>query len=114
MIITFFEKIVSKFFVLYFPYSEEYGVYLQQDGFLDKELEPVNSLSNAQRPINQFWSWDRILRSVYIKQADVLQGFYLFESHFDRESLARHFDFVIWTKFWTLSIIWPSYGVYIW
>ena len=66
---------------MYFPYSEEHGVYLQQDGFLDKELEPVDNLSSTQRPINQFWSWDRILRSVYIKQADVLQGFYFFEDH---------------------------------
>ena len=78
---------------MYFPYSEEHGVYLQQDGFLDKELEPVDNLSSKQRPINQFWSWDRILRSVYIKQADVLQGFYFFEDHFSNEELAKHFDF---------------------
>ena len=78
---------------MYFPYSEEHGVYLQQDGFLDKELEPVDNLSSTQRPINQFWSWDRILRSVYIKQADVLQGFYFFEDHFSNEELAKHFDF---------------------
>ncbi|NNK71207.1 MAG: glycoside hydrolase family 65 protein [Flavobacteriaceae bacterium] len=78
---------------LYFPYSEEYKVYLQQDGFLDKELITVEHLNKNQRPINQFWSWDRILRSPYIKQADVLQGFYFFEDHFTREELKRHYDF---------------------
>ena len=78
---------------LYFPYSEEHGIYLQQDGFLDKELSPVSALKKSDRPINQKWSWDRILRSPYIKQADVLQGFYFFESHFTREELERHFDF---------------------
>lgn len=78
---------------MYFPYSEEHGVYLQQDGFLDKELVKVHDLDRSQRPINQKWSWDRILRSPYIKQADTLQGFYFFEDHFSREQLEKHFDF---------------------
>ncbi|WP_417443565.1 glycoside hydrolase family 65 protein [Joostella sp.] len=78
---------------IYFPYSEEHQVYLQQDGFLDKELITVENLSKEERPINQKWSWDRILRSPYIKQADTLQGFYFFEDHFSKEELERHFDF---------------------
>jgi maltose phosphorylase len=78
---------------MYFPYSEEHGVYLQQDGFLDKELVKVTDLDKSQRPINQKWSWDRILRSPYIKQADTLQGFYFFEDDFTKEQLERHFDF---------------------
>ncbi len=78
---------------MFFPYSEKYEVYLQQDGFLDKELVKVSELEKNQRPINQKWSWDRILRSPFIKQADVLQGFYFFESDFSVEELERHFDF---------------------
>ncbi|WP_373519203.1 glycoside hydrolase family 65 protein [Pricia sp.] len=78
---------------MYFPYSEEHQVFLQQDGFLDKELITADKLTSAKRPINQKWSWDRILRSPYIKQADVLQGFYFFEDHFTTEELERHFDF---------------------
>ena len=78
---------------MYFPFSEKDNVYLQQDGFLDKELITVEDLPKSQRPINQKWSWDRILRSPYIKQADVLQGFYFFEDHFTLEELERHFDF---------------------
>lgn len=78
---------------MYFPYSEEHGIFLQQDGFLDKELITVADLDKSQRPINQKWSWDRILRSPYIKQADTLQGFYLFENHFTLKELERHFDF---------------------
>ena len=78
---------------MYFPYSKEHGVYLQQDGFLDKELITVADLDKSQRPINQKWSWDRILRSPYIKQADTLQGFYFFEDHFTKEQLEKHFDF---------------------
>ena len=78
---------------MYFPYSEEHEVYLQQDGFLDKELVKVHDLNKSERPINQKWSWDRILRSPYIKQADTLQGFYFFEDHFTKEQLEKHFNF---------------------
>jgi maltose phosphorylase len=78
---------------MYFPYSEEHDVYLQQDGFLDKDLVKVSDLDKSQRPINQKWSWDRVLRSPYIKQADTLQGFYFFEDHFTKEQLEKHFDF---------------------
>ena len=78
---------------MYFPKLKELGIYLQQDGFLDKDLVPVKDLDKSQRPINQKWSWDRILRSPYIKQADVLQGFYFFEDHFSTEELKRNFEF---------------------
>jgi len=78
---------------MYFPFSEKHNVFLQQDGFLDKELISVADLDKSQRPINQKWSWDRILRSPYIKQADTLQGFYMFEEDFSKEELERHFDF---------------------
>ena len=78
---------------MYLPFSEKEDVYLQQDGFLDKELVPVSELDKMQRPINQKWSWDRILRSPYIKQADVLQCFYFFEEDFSEEQLTKHFDF---------------------
>lgn len=84
------QKIIQN---MYYPYSEKHQVYLQQDGFLDKELIPVSELPNNQRPIVEHWSWDRILRSCYIKQADVLQGFYFFEDEFDIESHRRHYDF---------------------
>jgi len=78
---------------MYFPYSKEKDIFLQQDGFLDKELITVADLPKSQRPINQKWSWDRILRSPYIKQADILQGFYLFEDQFSTSALEKHFDF---------------------
>ena len=78
---------------IYLPYSKEHGVYLQQDGFLDKNLTPASELSANERPINQHWSWDRILRSPYIKQADTLQTFYFFEDAFTIEELEKHFDF---------------------
>lgn len=78
---------------MYYPRDEKRKVYLQQDGFLDKELIKVSDLSPSQRPLNQKWSWDRILRSCFIKQADVLQCIFLFEDDFDEAEIKRNFDF---------------------
>jgi maltose phosphorylase len=78
---------------LYEPYDEKRQVFLQQDGFLDKELQPVSAIPENQKPIHKHWSWDRILRSCYIKQADVLQGLYFFEEHFDQDTIRRNYDF---------------------
>ncbi|VAW20371.1 Maltose phosphorylase [hydrothermal vent metagenome] len=78
---------------IYFPYDKVRQLYLQQDGFLDKELIPASELDENEKPIYQHWSWDRILRSCYIKQADVLQSLFWFESIHSQEMLKRHFDF---------------------
>lgn len=83
-------EIASK---MYFPVDDRRQIFLQQDGFLDKELLMVTELKPEDRPINQKWSWDRILRSCFIKQADVLQGLYLFEDDFEKEAIRKNFDF---------------------
>ena len=75
------------------PQLENTRVLLQQDGFMDKEQLQASDLPSSQRPINQHWSWDRILRSVFIKQADVLQGFYFFQDDFDQETLEENYAF---------------------
>ncbi|POY36093.1 family 65 glycosyl hydrolase [Solitalea longa] len=78
---------------MHYPEDKKLGVYLQQDGYLDKEQILVKDLPAADRPLNQKWSWDRILRSCFIKQADVLQGLFFFEDKFDVETIRRNFDF---------------------
>jgi maltose phosphorylase len=78
---------------MYFPYSENLKVFMQQDGYLDKEQKMASELNPAERPINQHWSWDRILRSCFLKQADVLQGIYTFEDQYDTDTIKRNYDF---------------------
>ncbi len=78
---------------MYMPMDEDLGIFLQQEGFLDKKLRHVNTLCEADRPIRQKWSKDRILRSCFIQQADVLQGLYLFEDQFDMATIRRNIDF---------------------
>ncbi|HND44734.1 MAG TPA: family 65 glycosyl hydrolase domain-containing protein, partial [Cyclobacteriaceae bacterium] len=88
--IAFWKKIADN---IYLPEDKTRGVILQQDGFLDKDIMPVSQLAKEDRPLNQKWSWDRILRSCFIKQADVLQGLYFFEDDFDTDTIKRNFDF---------------------
>ena len=78
---------------IHFPYDSEREIFLQQDGFLDKTLKSADEIPVAERPLNQNWSWDRILRSPYIKQADTLQSLYIFEDLYDKKTIKRHFDF---------------------
>ena len=78
---------------MYYPKDETKGIFLQQDGFLDKKDGLAEDIPGDQRPINQHWSWDRILRSPYIKQADVLQGMFIFEHEFDFDTIKRNFEF---------------------
>lgn len=78
---------------MYFGEDEELGIFVQNDCFLDKGIRTVDTLNLDDRPLNQKWSWDRILRSCFIKQADVLQGIYFFGDRFTREQKERNFDF---------------------
>lgn len=78
---------------MYLPHDDELGIFVQHDGFLDKDIEPVSTIPADQLPINQHWSWDKILRSPYIKQGDVLQGIWDFIDDFTPEQKKANFDF---------------------
>ncbi|MDE1547679.1 glycoside hydrolase family 65 protein [Jeotgalibaca caeni] len=78
---------------MYYPVDEETGVFIQHDTFMDKELMSVSELDPAHLPLNQKWSWDHILRSCFIKQADVLQGIYFFGDQFTEEEKRKNFAF---------------------
>lgn len=84
------QQIINK---MHFPKDEKLGIFLQQDGYLDKEQILVKDLPKEELPLNQKWSWDRILRSCFIKQADVLQGIFFLNNSFDKETKKRNFDF---------------------
>lgn len=78
---------------MYLPEDRERGIIVQDDGYPDKELATTDDIPAAERPINQYWSWDKILRSCYIKQGDVLLGMFLYGAHFDKETIGRNFRF---------------------
>lgn len=78
---------------MYCAVDQKTGIYLQQDGYMDKEQILVKDLDPSNLPLNQNWSWDRILRSCFIKQADTLQALYLFEDKYDTETIRKHYEF---------------------
>lgn len=84
------KEIIGK---MYLPVDEQTGVFLQQEGYMDKEQLTAQDIDSSDLPINQHWSWDRILRSCFIKQADVLQGLYFFENEYNIETIRKNFDF---------------------
>ncbi len=75
------------------PYDSERQIFVQHDTFLDKALLPAAGIDSAQRPISHHWSWDRILRSCFIKQADVLQGMFFLEDMFHQDVIRRNYEF---------------------
>ncbi len=88
--LTKWQDIIDK---MYYPYDEENQVFIQHDTFMDKDLMPVSQLKPEDRPLNQKWSWDKILRSCFIKQADVLQGIYFLNNEYTQEEKRRNFEF---------------------
>lgn len=68
-------------------------IYVAHDTYLDKELTPVRDLDKSELPINQHWSWDRILRSPYIKQSDTLHAMYYFPDEFTEQQKRDNFEF---------------------
>jgi len=84
------KEIINK---IYLPEIEELNVFAQQDGYMDKEQVLVSELDPSNLPLNQKWSWDKILRSCFIKQADVLQGIFFLSERYDLETKKRNFDF---------------------
>ncbi|QYU58527.1 glycoside hydrolase family 65 protein [Weissella confusa] len=68
-------------------------VFVAHDTFLDKELVPVRDLDPKNLPINQHWSWDRILRSPNIKQSDTLHAMYYFPDAFTEQQKRDNYEF---------------------
>ncbi|MBJ7687483.1 glycoside hydrolase family 65 protein [Weissella confusa] len=68
-------------------------VFVAHDTFLDKELVPVRDLDPKNLPINQHWSWDRILRSPYIKQSDTLHAMYYFPDAFTEQQKRDNYEY---------------------
>lgn len=94
--LTHWQEIANK---MYLPQAdveingETKHIFEQNDTFLDKELIPAADLDPKIRPINQHWSWDRILRSPYIKQSDTLHAMFYFPDAFTEEEKRNNFEF---------------------
>ncbi len=79
---------------MFYPKDNRRGIYLQQAGFLQKEIRPVETLSAQELPLCRHWPWEAVLRSSFIQRPDLLQGLCFFQDyHFSKEEIQRNFDF---------------------
>ena len=93
----YWQEIVDKMYLPEADVTDVNGVprhvFVAHDTFLDKELVPVRDLDPKHLPINQHWSWDRILRSPYIKQSDTLHAMYYFPDAFTEQQKRDNYEF---------------------
>jgi len=73
--------------------SRKGSVFVQFEGFFEKEQLTVSDVPYEQLPVVQYWSWDRINRVSLIKQADVIIGLYLLNDKFTLEEKKENFIF---------------------
>ena len=74
------------------PYDATLGVDMQDDGFA--LLEPYDLRAHPPGgALNAVWSYDRLLRTQLLRQADVLVAHVLLGDRFTREQIARDYDY---------------------
>lgn len=77
---------------IYLPYDAEKGIHRQDDSF--HHLEPYDLQHHPPGgALPQVWSYDRIMRTQLLRQADVLIAHLLLGNRFTREELTRDFDY---------------------
>lgn len=84
------KEVVAK---MYLPYDKKHDIFVQFDTFLDKNFVSKDLIPENEKPLNKHWSWDKILRSCYIKQADVLQAMYFFPEKFSDHEVNQNYSF---------------------
>jgi maltose phosphorylase len=75
------------------PYDPLSKRYEQHQGFFKLPHIEVDDIPVEDFPLYSHWSYDRIYRNDMIKQPDVLMFMLLFNSRFDRETIAANYDF---------------------
>lgn len=85
-----FERVARK---MYLPEEPRQGIFWQEDGYADKARVPAAGLDPAERPIHRRWTGDRVLRSCFLRRADVLQGIYLLRHGYDAQAVLRQYAY---------------------
>lgn len=80
-------------FRMYYPYDEELGVFRQHDTFAVRIFRPADTLDPNERPLNQRWSWDKILRSPFNQTVRCAADIYFLNDKYSIEEKRRNFDF---------------------
>lgn len=69
------------------------GIYEQNDYFFDFPHIDVNTIPNAQLPVENHWAYDRIYRYDMIRQSDVLLFLLFFSQEFSLETKRANYEY---------------------
>ncbi len=78
---------------MYLPYSEELGIYLQDDDFLERKPWDFGNTPAEKFPLLLNYHPLVIYRHQVIKQADVVLAMFLLRDQFDADEIKRTYDF---------------------
>ena len=78
---------------MFIPESEELGVILQDETFLNTERVLRDDIRPEDRPVEDHWYLERLHRSSLAKQADVLLLLFLRPELADMEAFHRHYEY---------------------
>ncbi|MCF7924547.1 MAG: family 65 glycosyl hydrolase [Candidatus Izimaplasma sp.] len=74
-------------------YDKETKRYEQHLGYYELPHIDISKIPETDFPLYHNWTYDRIYRNDMIKQPDVLMMMFLFNSHFDENTLKENYDF---------------------
>jgi alpha,alpha-trehalose phosphorylase len=78
---------------MYLPYDEKYGIYAQDDTFLQKKLWDIKSIPPENFPLLLHYHPLHINRHQICKQADTVLALWLFDENEDENITRRSFDY---------------------
>lgn len=78
---------------IYIPYDEATGLYLQDDGFLERTPWPLDTIPKENFPLLLHYHPLVIYRHQVCKQADMVLALYMLRERFTLEEKKRCFDF---------------------
>jgi alpha,alpha-trehalose phosphorylase len=78
---------------MYLPYDEKYGIYSQDDTFLQKKVWDIKSIPPENFPLLLHYHPLYINRHQICKQADTVLALWLFDANEDEKVIERSFDY---------------------
>lgn len=88
-----FERLARASERMYFPYNEEYGIYMQDDNFMYKDPVDIQKIAEGRSPLLFSLHPLNLWRYQLCKQADLVLLTFLCGEFFDLEQIKKIFDY---------------------
>lgn len=88
-----FERLAAAAEKMYFPYNEEYGIYMQDDNFMYKDAIDIDAIPAEKLPLLFSLHPLNLWRYQVCKQADLVLLTFLCSEFFDMEQIRKIFEY---------------------